>query len=431
MPTEDSFQYLSNPQPAPLKSKKGKYRDDSTVPLNIMADPRVVRGSTTVLAKKIALASSYESRNGDGNNGMTMGAVDRTSEMIPRPTYNFEVKPYSGPDMDLLPFLTASDDKDNFTNVNTGIEISSQTDTFLKRPVTPEYIPRKTGVDISTQVEDVRELFIFDKEVQPIVDVIVAKTLEQALFEVTSEEELGALSSEATKYTNKNIEEANWMKEREKHTVMEVRNEARKLDDALLHRANQIRVINYIAGIQMVGQIMPNILHNISENLYNNGTWERPEVVTVERFCLQPCVQEAKRRHKLYLEAQKIVDELMDDAHALYDKAPLYVRPKTPRQIVLRLVMKSQISTDGEGGGEESSSSSSSKQGVLGPFRVSNIDTIKSIDKMIKVALKENNISLEFKSVREYVVAAAGRNVADDACICNFTAIPDDMTIVL
>ena len=429
MPTDDSFQYLSTPQPAPVKSKKGKYRDDSAVPLNIMADPRVVRGSTTVLAKKIAQASSNENRNGDGNNG-TMSVADRTTEMIPRPTYSFEVKPYSGPDMDLLPFLTAADDKDDRSHVNAGIEISSQTDAFLKRPITPDYVPRKTGVDISTQVEDVRELFMFDREVQPIVDVIVAKTLDQALFEVMSEEELGALSSEATKYANKNIEEANWMKEREKHTKMEIRDKARKLDNALLHRADQIRVINYIAGIQMVGQIMPDILRNVSENLYNNGTWDRPEVVTVERFCLQPCVEETKKRHKVYLEAQKMVDELMDEAHALYDKAPLYVPPELPRQIVLRLIMKSQAA-EGEGEGGDGSFSSSDKQKILGPFRISNLDTIQSIDKMIKAALKERNINLEFKSVKEYIVASAGRNVADDACVCNFPTIPDDMTIVL
>ncbi len=37
-------------------------------------------------------------------------------------------------------------------------------------------MPKKTGVDVNTQVED-WELFAFDKEVLPIVDVIVTKTL--------------------------------------------------------------------------------------------------------------------------------------------------------------------------------------------------------------------------------------------------------------
>ena len=42
-----------------------------------------------------------------------------------------------------------------------------------------------------------RELFDFDAESDPIVNVIVAKTLEQALFEVRHEEELKALEQVA------------------------------------------------------------------------------------------------------------------------------------------------------------------------------------------------------------------------------------------
>lgn len=42
---------------------------------------------------------------------------------------------------------------------------STNMDAMLPRPVTPEYIPRKTGVDAHTQVEDVRDLFNFDVEV--------------------------------------------------------------------------------------------------------------------------------------------------------------------------------------------------------------------------------------------------------------------------
>jgi hypothetical protein len=36
---------------------------------------------------------------------------------------------------------------------------------FAEKPPTPPYVPRKTGIDASTQVWDVKELFDFDKEV--------------------------------------------------------------------------------------------------------------------------------------------------------------------------------------------------------------------------------------------------------------------------
>lgn len=51
------------------------------------------------------------------------------------------------------------------------------------------YIPKKTGIDAFTQVEN-DELFNFDREVEPIIQVLVTKTIEQSLLEVEEEVEL-------------------------------------------------------------------------------------------------------------------------------------------------------------------------------------------------------------------------------------------------
>lgn len=69
---------------------------------------------------------------------------------------------------------------------------ATQTDAFLDRAPSPLYIPQKSGVDVATQVYD-GELFDFDVEVEPILDVLVGKTIEQALMEVMEEEELDML----------------------------------------------------------------------------------------------------------------------------------------------------------------------------------------------------------------------------------------------
>lgn len=64
-----------------------------------------------------------------------------------------------------------------------------QTDEFLPRPPTPPYIPKKTGIDAETQIFDY-DLFDFDREVRPILNVVTTKTLEQALLECEEEEEV-------------------------------------------------------------------------------------------------------------------------------------------------------------------------------------------------------------------------------------------------
>ena len=44
---------------------------------------------------------------------------------------------------------------------------------------TPEFKPKEAGVDIFTQIEENdKDLFDFDLEVEPIIEVIVGRTLE-------------------------------------------------------------------------------------------------------------------------------------------------------------------------------------------------------------------------------------------------------------
>jgi hypothetical protein len=50
-------------------------------------------------------------------------------------------------------------------------------------------VPKKTGIDKITQIEDY-DLFDYDREVQPILNVLLSKTVEQALLEVEEETEL-------------------------------------------------------------------------------------------------------------------------------------------------------------------------------------------------------------------------------------------------
>nr|CAD7424828.1 unnamed protein product [Timema monikensis] len=67
-------------------------------------------------------------------------------------------------------------------------EASCQTDPFLDRPVSPPFIPAVVTAEAETQVYP-GELFDFNDEVEPILDVLVGKTLEQSIAEVIEEEQ--------------------------------------------------------------------------------------------------------------------------------------------------------------------------------------------------------------------------------------------------
>jgi hypothetical protein len=55
--------------------------------------------------------------------------------------------------------------------------VKTQCDEFLPKPPSPKYVPKKTGIDKTTQIGDY-DLFEFDREVQPILNVLLTKTCE-------------------------------------------------------------------------------------------------------------------------------------------------------------------------------------------------------------------------------------------------------------
>ena len=68
-------------------------------------------------------------------------------------------------------------------------------------PPTPRQIPIKRGVDKKTLVED-NELFVFDREVRPLLTALCGKTLEIAQMEVLEEEELRTMKEQQKHYSD-------------------------------------------------------------------------------------------------------------------------------------------------------------------------------------------------------------------------------------
>eukprot|EP00828_Plagiopyla_frontata_P039665 TRINITY_DN5225_c0_g1_i4.p1 TRINITY_DN5225_c0_g1~~TRINITY_DN5225_c0_g1_i4.p1 ORF type:complete len:785 (-),score=152.18 TRINITY_DN5225_c0_g1_i4:68-2422(-) len=77
-----------------------------------------------------------------------------------------------------------------------------QTDFFIDRPVDRLFVPVKDGIDEETQILP-NELFDFTEEVEPILSVIVSKTLLQSRMEVLEEEELDTMKKQKKQFEQK------------------------------------------------------------------------------------------------------------------------------------------------------------------------------------------------------------------------------------
>ena len=148
-----------------------------------MNDPRVVRGSTYA-ARIISQAQREEEdrlqhqarrhQKRGGSRRRKKSARSASPEPVPGRQHM-----YSQTDEYLEELVDRPPEK----------EATTQTDALMDRPPSPLFMPAKIGVDKSTQIEP-GDLFNFNVEVEPILEVLVGKTLEQAMDEVLEEEEL-------------------------------------------------------------------------------------------------------------------------------------------------------------------------------------------------------------------------------------------------
>jgi len=174
--------------PAAVPHKRAPYREPlPDASMNIMHDPRVVRGNTyaahvlppSAQAEQERVAGEMEARR------RRMEATRRGKEVaMPRTPEPVDGRRHV--DIQTENYLEELSDR------VPEVDDSTQTEAFMDRPPSPLFIPTKTGTDAQTQIE-AGELFDFDLEVEPILEVLVGKTLEQSMMEVLEEEELEAI----------------------------------------------------------------------------------------------------------------------------------------------------------------------------------------------------------------------------------------------
>jgi len=395
MPTQDvgSFTYLSQPHSAPQKTNKNKEHNEALngVTLTLMSDPRVVRGNTHSLVRKVTkykedFVSSKKNLPGKANN---------SSFMQNRPTYVYEVKPFSTEEANISNYL---EERNNFPRQTK--EINIQTNEFNTRAETPEYVPRKTGIDRSTQVEDVKELFDFDKEVLPILNLIVEKTLEQAVFEVKSEEELISLEATYKKFSELKAVDEKWMKDREDLILKRFKNtqaKVQELEDSIKY---QYKTKSMVASLQMMKQITPSIIDKVLSDNFNSGLWKEYDETMIENEIMPQVIHDTLKRKNAHATATNVVDELLQFTQNTFDqktklkpnknlteKLTIYLK-FTPLSTNEEKNVQEQKDEENDNNTEKNETANKKKESsTVISINVLSTDSIKSIENTIKTEI--------------------------------------------
>eukprot|EP01138_Halocafeteria_seosinensis_P003554 gb/GECG01003633.1/.p1 GENE.gb/GECG01003633.1/~~gb/GECG01003633.1/.p1 ORF type:complete len:534 (+),score=123.63 gb/GECG01003633.1/:1-1602(+) len=109
-----------------------------------------------------------------------------TSDSLGERMANAKPPPPTNNHVDLTPYLVEQ------TEPPAKVDEETEVDEFLEQEPEPTEKHIKRGVDAATQIEPT-DLWDFDVEVEPLLQVIVGKTLEQGMREVSEEDELNWL----------------------------------------------------------------------------------------------------------------------------------------------------------------------------------------------------------------------------------------------
>ena len=248
--------------------------------------------------------------------------------------------------------------------------LSTQTDDFADPPAPAEFIPAKTGIDAETQIEVEDNLFNFDVEVEPILNVIVSKTLEQALLEVEEEVEMNVIQSRLEVL----YEDVQSEKRRENDLVIKAQEEYR-----VKHNAMALAVAQKQAELELKGKLLSKssgaamysrVEAAAFETLKSQGVFYDPVQKQVKVEFFEWLYKEAGDRVIQKQDAKALLDDILN--HSL-SKNSIQSHKAFDAEGVIR------ISVHGKNLGVD----------VIGPIRVSGNETLAEIERVIQRWMRE------------------------------------------
>jgi len=254
------------------KSKFRESQEEYEIPVtnNIMFDRRVVRGNTY----QVQVVTSNQQREAERIAKLQQEKLARQREIWRQ---QLSAKPSTPPPVPGRSHMVIQTEEYLEELNDRPIENDAETQTapFLDRPPSPLFVPAKIGYDKDTQIEN-GDLFDFDTEVIPILEVLVGKTLETSLYEVMEEEEIAALQKRQTDFEK--------MRNAEIAEVQRLESESKRKEDEKLRRIEQERermrqratLREKVAARSFTRQYLSGISNTIFDQLEEDGLFYDP-----------------------------------------------------------------------------------------------------------------------------------------------------------
>ena len=273
-----SHDYRFAAEPRALDLRASKYREfiEEIPPANIMFDRRIVRGNT--YASMIIPASTQQE-------------IERQQAQNRQKSKNFKQKSSDQPEETLdfkgeqseLPNIEEPRDPETLMEAKTDPIMGptlTQVEFYIDKPPSPLFIPNEDGVTESTQIED-GDLFDYDSEVDPILEVIVGKSLEHARMEVLEEYEIELMKKHKRAFTQKrDAELIEVQRQQAEFNRRKHEDDRRKLQARTQRELKRIAHEKYVCRLTSK-RLLSNIRFDASIKLSDLGVFKDPSDISV------------------------------------------------------------------------------------------------------------------------------------------------------
>ncbi|KAI9203051.1 radial spoke 3 protein [Polychytrium aggregatum] len=300
----ETYSFASEPKPIQVPRKK--YRDPTDtqkrIPVNIMYDRRIHRGNT--------YASPILPANAQPDPVELQRAADLKRRLRAKRRAEAQRRLRTPEPVEGRKHIDVQTDLylEELTDKVPEAYAATQTDAFLDRAPSPLYIPQKSGVDVATQVYD-GELFDFDYEVQPILEVLVGKILEQSMMEVMEENELAILRKHQLEFEERrNAENAEVQRLEDAERRRTEEKERRMVEQLRILKEKQ-EAAEKIAARAFAQSYLQNLVPSVFDSLATNGYFYDVVEKEVESLFLPWLTGEVEKS----IESQRTARILLDD----------------------------------------------------------------------------------------------------------------------
>lgn len=305
---QQQYSYSTQPHAAPVKHKP-KYRDENEenamLAQNIMYDSRVVRGNT--YSAKVLSSSMKKELEGTGNRTRIPKKSSKPGSSNRRAGTPPPVDGRSHMVMQTEDFLEELTDRPIEQDQET------QTQPFMDRPASPLFVRAKIGYDVSTQIEN-GDLFDFDLEVEPILEVLVGKTLHVSMLEIMQEDELEAIRLQQEEYeTIRNVELAE-VQRLEAEIKRKAQEKERRIQQEKKRLEDRKRLEESIAARQFSAQFLGELHVSVFDMLEAQGEFYDPVQREIEEYFIPTLISGMTVNADAYEAAAQIAAEILEAA---------------------------------------------------------------------------------------------------------------------